>query len=382
MKDLLTAEEIFNKIAQKYKGQVNKTQVSIVERENSKVKSSYKRVREKKARAKTLWILVETNEIRTEIREEVFKMFDRIEYKDSVGSSIAHLKITQFKKEDGIEEVRIMFKPFLNFNARKYKWENLTLKQLESSNKIKLNKPDNQDEAEVLKKINRSIEDNGRCVHLKIKNKTYKNVIGLNAGKSGRYATKADFIIINKDGEEIGWISYKAGRMSKDFQQYSGLTPDAGDEIYNHPQVKEFREKIVNDQKIQNSIKNDKKFAFIRIKGGSSARLLKNRAVFGKKYGRQKEENNVDWFAQGTPTLREVGKQNMIVILQLTFSTKLIENGKVNQLNKDYDPVIGARKGEANRRIVTDRKEAKGIRGGIFSQGLIEIRNSIDMSDF
>jgi len=382
MRDLLSAEQIFNKIAQKYKGQVNKTKVSIVERENSKVKSSYQRIREKKARAKTLWILVETNEIRTEIREEVFEMFDKIEYKNSTGSSIAHLKIINFKKEDGIEEIRIMFKPFLNFNARKYKWENLTLKQLESSNKIKLNKPDNQDEAEVLKKINRSIEENGRCIHLKIKNKTYKNVIGLNAGKSGRYATKADFIIIDKDGEEIGWISYKAGRTSKDFQQYSGLTPDTGDEIYNHPQVKHFREQIVNDEKIQNEIKKNKKIAFIRIKGGSSARLLKNRAVFGKKYGRKKEENNVDWFAQGIPTLKEVGKQNMIIIMQLTFSSKLIENGKVNQLNKDYDPVIAARKGEANRRIVTDKKEAKGIRGGIFSHGLIEMRNSIDMSDF
>jgi hypothetical protein len=366
----LTAEDIFNNIAQKYKGNSRNTRVSIVENEGSKLKSSYQKIRDKKSRAKTLWILVETNEIRVKVREEIANMFGVREFYDSAKSSIGQIRIKNFKKVDGIEEVRIMFKPFLSFNLRKYKWENQDL--INILGKSKLGKPDNPDEAEVLQEINQKIFEMGGSVTIRIKNKTYKNVIGFNAGPSG---AKADFVIINSNGDSIGWISYKAGNTSKDFQQYSGITRHAGENIYNHPQVKEFREKLVADEQLQNQIKSDKKAVFIRIKRSGT---LKNRAVFGKEFGRRRGIHNVDWFAQGSLSTRTQGQ-----IIYVSFSKKLVENGRINQLNQDYDPIIAARKGEGTRRITADNREpVRGIRGGIFPQGMIESRNAIDMSGF
>jgi hypothetical protein len=362
-----TAEEIFNAVAQNFKGKSKNTKVSIVESESSKIKSSYQKIRSKKNRAKTLWILVETNEIRIQVREEIAKMFGIPEFYNSTKSSIGQIKINNFKKVDGIEEVRIMFKPFLTFNLRNYKWENQDLINVLGN---KLRKPDNPDEAEVLKEINQKIYDMGGSVTIRIKNKTYKDVIGFNAGPSG---AKADFVIINSKGNSIGWISYKAGNTSKDFQQYSGITRYSGENIYNHPQVKEFREKILESEQLQNDITVNKKSVFIRIKRSNT---LKNRAVFGKEFGRKKGIHNVDWFAQGRLITRVKD-----MTIYVTFSKKLVENGNINKLNQDYDPVIAARKGEASRKL--DREsDIKGIRGGIFPKGLIQSRNSIDMSEF
>jgi hypothetical protein len=365
------AEEIFNTIAQKYKGQTRNTRVSIVEGETSRNKSSYKKIRDKKTKAKTLWIRVETSRIRGEVRQEIADMLNIRNFYTSSRSSIDQIRITEFDKTDNIAEIRIIFKPF---SMKNYRWENQFL--IDTIGRSKLGRPDNIDEVNILNQINAKIFDMGGSVTLRIKNKNYKDVIGFNAGPAG---SKADFEIVNIKGNSIGWISYKAGNTSKDFQQYSGITRHAGENIYNHPQVKEFREKIVNDENIQNQIKKDKKVAFIRIKRSNT---LKNRAVFGKEFGRKKGVHNVDWFAQGNLVIRDQGNT-----LNISFSKKLVENGRVHQLNQDYDPVIAARGGEKTRKITIDvdkntKITADGIRGGIFPQGLVESRNSVDMSGF
>ena len=372
----MTMSNIFTHIKDKYKNDKD-TKVFLLasERASNKIRDLDK----VSVSAKNLWILVETTKIRTDIRQEIANDFNIRKFYSS-STSVDQIKIDDFIKDTGkykkIESIRIIFKYPPRFVLSNFKWANKTLES-----KVKtLGKPDNIYEVNILNQINAKISDMGGSVTLRIKNKNYKDVIGFNAGPG---KSKADFEIVNINGDSIGWISYKSGNTSKDFQQYGGITRGAGENIYNHPQVKEFREKIVNDKNIQNQIKKDKKFAFIRIKKSNT---LKNRAVFGKEFGRRKGVHNVDWFAQGNLVIRSQGN-----ILNITFSKKLVENGRVHQLNQDYDPVIAARTAESGRNFqratmsnlqTRQTDEVKGIRGGIFPQGLIEARNSIDMSGF
>jgi hypothetical protein len=68
--------------------------------------------------------------------------------------------------------------------------------------------------------------------------------------------------------------------------------------------------------------------------------------------------------------------------MNLNFSAKLVKNGNLSGLNKDYDPVIGARKDSASRIVEFEKTSVPGIRAGIWPEGYMTPRNAIDMSGF
>lgn len=369
----MSMSKIFDHIKDKYKNDRD-TNVFLLasERSSNKIKDLSKVPKN----AKNLWILVETNKIRTNIRQEIANDFNIRKFYPSSISSIDQIKIDDFIKSNEnnqkIESIRIIFKYPPKFVLSNFKWANITLE----SKITKLGKPDNIDEINVLTKINKYIADHGGKVDLRIKSKLYKNVVGFNAGPA---KAKADFIIINENGKELGYISYKAGSTPGDFQQYSGISKRGyGDIIYDNPEVKKFRERIVADG--WETVSQGKKSVYIKIKAGTA---LKNRAVFGKDFRRSKGINNVDFFAQGNPKL---DKRGNIVIL--SFPTKLVENGRVDQLSGEYDPVIAARKGEQSRVITVDIKDDRGnliqmkepnVRGGIWAEGHMKARDSREL---
>jgi hypothetical protein len=368
----MNMSNIFTHIKDKYKNDKD-TKVFLLasERASNKIRDLDK----VSVSAKNLWILVETTKIRTDIRQEIANDFNIRKFYSS-SSSVDQIKIDDFIKDTGkykkIESIRIIFKYPPRFVLSNFKWANKTLES-----KVKtLGKPDNIDEVNVLTKINQYIADCGGKVDLRIKGKLFKSVIGLNAGPA---KAKADFAIIDENGKELGYISYKAGSTSGDFQQYSGISQRAyGDDIYNNSEVKNFRERIVNEG--WEAISQGKKSVHIKIKVGTA---LKNRAVFGKDFRRKKGINNVDFFAQGNPRLDKIG--NVVI---LAFPTKLVENGRVNQLNGEYDPVIAARKGEQSRVITADIRNERGdiirmrernVRGGIWAEGHMKARDSREL---
>jgi hypothetical protein len=368
----MSMSKIFTHVKDKYKNDRD-TNVFLLasERASNKIKDLDK----VPASVKNLWILVETTKIRTNIRQEIANDFNIRKFYSSSISSVDQIKIDDFIKDTGkykkIESIRIIFKYPPRFVLSNFKWANKTLES-----KVKLGKPDHIDEVNVLSKINQYIADCGGKVDLRIKGKLFKSVIGLNAGPA---KAKADFVIIDENGKELGYISYKAGSTPADFQQYSGISEKAyGDSIYNNPEVKNFRERIVNEG--WEAISQGKKSVYIKIKAGTA---LKNRAVFGKDFRRRKGINNVDFFAQGNPRLDKRG--NVVI---LSFSTKLVENGRVNQLNGEYDPVIAARKGEQSRVITADIRNERGdliqmqernVRGGIWAEGNMKARDSREL---
>jgi hypothetical protein len=373
----MNMSKIFTHIKDKYKNDRD-TNVFLLasERASNKIKD----LDNVPASAKNLWILVETTKIRTNIRQEIANDFNIRKFHSSSISSIDQIKIDDFIKDTGkykkIESIRIIFKYPSRFVLSNFKWANMTLEKSVG----KLGKPDNIDEVNVLTTINKYIADKGGKVDLRIKGKLFKNVIGFNAGPA---KAKADFIIIDENGKEIGYISYKAGSTPGDFQQYSGISEKGyGGEIYNNPEVKRFRERIINEgwDTLSKDNGKSKKSVYIKIKAGTA---LKNRAVFGKDFRRSKGINNVDFFAQGNPKLDNRG--NIVI---LSFPTKLIENGRVNQLNGEYDPVIAARKGEQSRVITADISDDRGnifrikernVRGGIWAEGHMKARDSKEL---
>ena len=373
----MTMSKIFDHVKDKYKNDRD-TDVFLLasERSSNKIKD----LSNVPKNAKNLWILVETVKIRTNIRQEIANDFNIRKFHSSSISSIDQIKIDDFIKSNEnnqkIESIRIIFKYPSRFILSNFKWANKTLEKSVG----KLGKPDNIDEVNVLTTINKYIAEKGGKVDLRIKGKLYKNVIGFNAGPA---KAKADFIIIDENGKEIGYISYKAGSTPGDFQQYSGISEKGyGGEIYNNPEVKRFRERIINEgwDTISKDNGKNKKSVYIKIKVGTA---LKNRAVFGKDFRRSKGINNVDFFAQGNPKLDDRG--NTVI---LSFPTKLIENGKVNKLNGDYDPVIAARKGEQSRVITADISDDRGnifrikernVRGGIWAEGHMKARDSREL---
>ena len=61
----------------------------------------------------------------------------------------------------------------------------------------------------------------------------------------------------------------------------------------------------------------------------------------------------------------------------LDFQSKIVESTQLSQLeSKGYDPVLGARKGEAYRTVEYRNDKVTGVRAGIFSKEYIEGRNS------
>ena len=376
----MTAKDILRYLEEKYKNN-RTTKIFLVKGGSGRQKINYNQISKQ---SKTVWILVETTNIRINVRSEIAKEFGISEtsFLSTSGSSVDHIKIDNYKKTKSNEHIRIMFKSPMSFDRKNYKWKNQALIDLSSKSKLNLGNPDNRDEAETLKKINRKIQEYGGKVTLRMGNKTFENVIGLNAGPSG---AKADFVIIDEKGKEIGFISYKAGSTPTDFQQYSGISRLTGPRIYRDREVIKFRKKIVEEG--WEGITGENKLissVYIKIKNSH----LKKCAIFGKEFGRKRGIHNVDFFAQGMPVIT-VKKTNGKINLILLFSKKTVPNGRLTKLGGDYDPVLAARKGEGSRRItfdvyerkegklsVIDTKEVKGIRGGIWAEGNMKSRNS------
>lgn len=135
-------------------------------------------------------------------------------------------------------------------------------------------------------------------VPFKIKNKIY-NVVSCAKTKG---TPKSDFHLIDTNGKECIWISHKAGKTAKDFQQWGGISSKET-EIFNHPETKEFI-KNMHDMFPDNIMPN--KTSILKKINDKTLRL---KSVYGKEY---------------TPN-GKMGKQNVTYVLQ--GNVKIIKKG-------------------------------------------------------
>jgi hypothetical protein len=316
---------------------------------------------ENKTGQKITWLGIKETprKTRSNLKEEVEKVLgsSRVSYEVeySPQSSFPYILISAKSKS----EIRIVFKKRNGLDDANYDCWNEKLKDTIPTNKLK--KPNDRNEQKTLTEINSAIAKlgEGSSITLKIKNKNYKNIIGFIPGP---HMKKADFVGVTDKGQEICFISYKAGSSADDFQQYAGITERSG--LFDNPEVAKFRKDIV-EQLSKEPLAGSE--AFYRPIADNR---LKNKAIFGSQYGRRIGVDNVAFLAQGTPSLSKVRTG----VIELDF-TVLIRAGNLAALPKDYEPILGVRKGEAYRKIKYKNKTVQG-RGGVWTSKYMKGRKS------
>jgi len=238
----------------------------------------------------------------------------------------------------------------------------------------RIRKPTNTDvlkeEAIALDKLDGLIEDIVKQVgpfELVIKgdpkNKVYKNITGarnVTEKVLGREA-KSDFNIVSSKGDEI-FISHKKAGRAEAFQQYGGVSSQAGTKIQNHIEVYNYLRRLINyieDNRLTTPI-------YSKIMDDT----LINMAVFGHDFGSfQYGIDNVTIIGQGEAIIKPVSnKENRF---ELDFSHHLVHNGDASEFKKgDYQAVLGATY-RAGRGFDVDGKRYNGARVGIYPAKLI-----------
>lgn len=240
---------------------------------------------------------------------------------------------------------------------------NTLLLKLRNFNSIKYS-PDNMYEFEIIRDFNRAIMKYGEGdpITVKIQGRYYKNIIGMVGGPPG---AKADLMLIDRQGNYAGFISHKHGNSAEHFQQYSGISSRSG--IFNNNEVTNFRNDVISkkDEVLQHPV-------YRKIRDVN----LKKQAVFGYEHssnGKMGSANNIDFLAQGRLVITSLNRGT----IQVGFTTKLVYKKDINRLiGSEYDPILGARKGELGRKLEGDSEVAYGIRGGIFPEQYMTTRKN------
>ncbi len=343
--------------------------------------------------------LFKTDENRSELLEDIdanIKKIDMLKYYKNLQqglSGLGHLISTaRFKDPNstgkGSTPKDITFHFVVKYkNDNAYKslpYTNVMLDEVKSKHPTKFQNrsPDTSEEYNIIYKINKEIEklSNKSKVDLIVQGvgKPYKDIVGVMPGPSGAHA---DFVGVDKNGDEQFFISHKEGSSASAFQQYSGISSKAGDSIHNDEETKKFREIIAS--------KNEQDFDNQSFSQDIVKRNLKVRAVLGPDWqsGGDPGHNSVSHFMQGKVKVSLVNSKEEATdkaLLRLSFNHKNIQASGISSLIKstDYEPTLGARRGEDTRSVTFDGNEVRSVRGGIFSSAYIKgRRNNVDLSN-
>jgi len=185
-----------------------------------------------------------------------------------------------------------------------------------------------RDEDRELKVLNDQLDD--------IKSRTNKGYVTVKVGTekhdivaavSTPGTPKSDFHLVDADGKELIWVSHKAGREPKDFQQWGGISRMKEPTIFNHKEVQAF----VSDLK--------QKYPDGLPRATSLYRKivdpkLKNLSVYGNQYGRKLGRQNVSVLLQGPVKLKKSGAEYVFTANHVHYNGDIIDGG--------FEPVLAA----------------------------------------
>ena len=317
-----------------------------------------------------------TNSSRYDLMQQIFNALVKSGYmpKHVLPSSLTGMGHIQFTLNSETYYVIVKYK---NVNAfRSLRYSNPLMDEKKWTNRFKNRSPDTSEEHSILQKINNNIYKLGAesPVDITLKpNNVYRNIIGFIPGESGSHA---DFVGIDKDLNELCFLSHKKGSGPKQFQQYSGISIAAGSNIHYDQEVDSFRDVIA--QKDSTEFRSQ---SFSRKIEGQG---LKSKAVFGSNYDTGRVgHNNCTHFMQGGVTISKMRSKknvNSNAHLVISFNSKNIYRDNISQLDRGgYSPVLGARRGESTRSVRHGANSVGGVRGGIFPEAYIEGRNNSEI---
>lgn len=222
-------------------------------------------------------------------------------------------------------------------------------------------------EDEVVDLINTYILNSGGSINIKLNGDsvTYKDIayavkvtkaIKSRAGVKGD--PKADIILCKNKLKPLApgsiYISHKKAGGPQAFQQYGGVSEQAGVEINKNKIVQKFL-KIVSDILVDTK---DKKLPHPAMGTFKNVELA-NLAIYGPEYGGAFSVQHVQVIGQGKPTITENKTHVIISFDHMGLS------GDIRQFKSGYEPVLGATY-RAGRGFVYRRVTHKGARVAIY----------------
>ena len=226
--------------------------------------------------------------------------------------------------------------------------------------------------------INKFIKKCGGKIDIKLKgdNTIYKNIsfaikvdgsIKRTANVKGD--PKADIILCSDKNRPLTkgsiFISHKKEGGPEAFQQYGGLSEQAGENINENKIVQKFlkyvSEIIGNSDKLPHPIMmtfNDK--------------TLANMSIYGPEYGSDFSIQHTQLIGQGNPVFKHIKND----IYELSFSSHLSLSGDLSHFTGGYLPVLGATF-RAGRGFDYNGKRYNGARVAIYPHKLMATRSQL-----
>lgn len=234
-----------------------------------------------------------------------------------------------------------------------------------------------QYEDEVVDAINAYILKAGGKVDIKLKgdSKVYKDIayavkvdsaIKSKAGVKGD--PKADIILCKdkKNPTAAGsiYISHKKEGGPEAFQQYGGLSEQAGEHIYNHKLVQKFLAEVAKIIGNGDALPTPVMGEFTDVN-------LANMSIYGPDYGQAFSLQHTQLIGQGKPVFRDTGKT-----VELSFSSHMSLSGDLSHFKGGYLPVFGATF-RAGRGFTYKGKRYNGARVAIYPHKLMATRGGL-----
>lgn len=112
---------------------------------------------------------------------------------------------------------------------------------------------------------------------------------------------KSDMSLVDPAGKPVAFISHKAGRTAKDYQQYGGISDKALPQKFkNNKEIKKFMQDVIS-QRPDGLQSGDSFYRPIRDKA------LVGMSMYGPEYGSRPSISNVDEFHLGNMDLKKAG---------------------------------------------------------------------------
>jgi hypothetical protein len=234
-----------------------------------------------------------------------------------------------------------------------------------------------QYEDQVVDAINAYIKKAGGMIDVRLKGstKTYKNIryaikvetpLKQQAGVRGD--PKADIIMCVDKKNPLGpgsiYISHKKEGGPEAFQQYGGLSEQAGVEINNHPLVQKFLGEVAKVIGTGSQLPNPVMATF-------KDDVLANMSIYGPEYGKAFSLQHTQLIGQGNPKFAE--KSGYV---EMEFSSHMSLSGDLSHFQGGYLPVFGATF-RAGRGFDYKGKRYNGARVAIYPKKLMETRSGL-----
>lgn len=165
-------------------------------------------------------------------------------------------------------------------------------------------------------------------------------------------------------GPDSIYISHKKEGGPEAFQQYGGLSEQAGPEIYGHKLVQKFLSQVATVLGGSQQLPSP-------VMGTFNDPTLANMSIYGPDYGKKFSLQHTQIIGQGKPVFKETARH-----VEMSFSSHMSLSGDLSHFTGGYLPVFGATF-RAGRGFDYKGKRYNGARVAIYPYKLMATRGGL-----